>query len=195
MAAAVRKRWKRPEWIPTDMRRVARPADVLHRAHPLQRMPHAVGRAARADGMVPAAEQQQHGVAAPLQQVGALLVRRGQEPHEGVVEDVAHLLGADPPSPREALRQAREAGDVDERERALDDAPRRPALGQPFDQHVGDVRPEDDLAARRAGWGSGGVHRVQDTRPGEPCRGGLETIAQLPRYVEYAQGETSSGTW
>ena len=70
--------------------------------------------------MLLAREEEQDGVAAPLHEPGAVVVGDREKLREAGVEGVAHLLGADLALAGETLGHRREAGDVDERERALD---------------------------------------------------------------------------
>ena len=55
------------------------------------------------------------GVAAPLDQVGAVVAGLGEQSRERGAEHVAHLLGADLALAREPLGEPGEPGDVDER--------------------------------------------------------------------------------
>jgi hypothetical protein len=104
---------------------------------------HLDGGAARPRGMVVAAEEQQDGVAAPLDEPRSLDVGGGEQVGEAAVERVAHLLRADLPAAREALRQLREAGDVDKRDRALDRLPPgRRLIPDPVDEQPRHVRRE-----------------------------------------------------
>ena len=88
-----------------------------------------------------AVEQQQHGVAAPLHESGAVLVGGREELLEDHVQDVAHLLGADLAAAGELLRQVRETGDVREHGRAVDRAVRHVGhVAQPVDHEAGHIR-------------------------------------------------------
>ena len=115
-----------------------------------------------------AVEEQEHGVAAPLDHPGAELVCAREALGETLVEDLVHLLGPDLASAGEPLRQVGEARDVDERERALD--PPVDALGRlsdPLDDETRDVRLEP--RGRRCGRRRGGGHGMESSTraPGE----------------------------
>ena len=128
-----------------------------HRAHrraqvadPSEHPVHAAGRAGRAEGVVRTVEQQQHGVATPLEQVRALVLGNRHEGREHGVQDVAELLGPGAPLPRESLGQAGEARDVEHHQAGVQ-LPVREAVagGRPPGKqpgHVGRVlRPEREV--------------------------------------------------
>ena len=89
-----RKKSNSPLCTPTDMRRLTPPADELGAPDRAQLAAHAGRGAHRSNGVVLAREEEQHGVAAPLDQVPALPAGVGEQRREGGVEDVAQLLGA-----------------------------------------------------------------------------------------------------
>jgi hypothetical protein len=68
-------------------------------------------------------EDQQHGVAAELEQVPAFVVGSGEEFREAVVKNFRDFFSADLAVAGETLRHRRKAGDIHEDERALDGAP------------------------------------------------------------------------
>jgi hypothetical protein len=101
-------------------------------------------------------EQEQDGVAAPLDDARSVVVRDREQLGERLVEDVVHLLGADLALLRQPLRQAREAGDVDEGERAVDlPVAEIGCNSHPFDGELRDVRLEP-LGWRQNGGGRTG---------------------------------------
>ena len=110
-------------------------------AHVTQRAPHRRGRAARPDGMLLplllVVEQEQHRVAAELQQRAAPAIGLGQQRREAGVDRVDQLLGAFLPAPGQPLGQAGEARHVREDHRALN------GLGQYVDRarQAGEHRP------------------------------------------------------
>ena len=111
------------------------------RADRPQRGPHVVGGGAGAGRVAGAGEQQQDGVATPLHEVGALAPGVGEQGREGGVEQVAHLLGPDVALAGQPFGEPREAGDVDERQRAVDLHVAVVAVRRlPGAQQVGDVR-------------------------------------------------------
>ena len=75
---------------------------------------HPVGRPRCASRVLLTPEEQDDGVASPLEQICAVRVRDGQQPSEGGVEGVAHLLCTDGPEASESLGESREPGDVGE---------------------------------------------------------------------------------
>ena len=81
---------------------------------------HPDRRRARAPRVVLAAEQQQHRVAAELQQVGVLGVGAPDQLAERRIDHAGDLLGALAPALRERLGEVGEAGDVGEDERPLE---------------------------------------------------------------------------
>ena len=89
-------------------------------------------------------EQEQDGVATPLDHAGTLGVGDRQQLGEARVEQVVHLLGADLALLRKSLGERGEARDVDEGERARDLAnPGGVARAEPIDEqtrHVGSQR-------------------------------------------------------
>ena len=102
--------------------------------------PHLHCRVAGALGMALAAEHQQQGVAAELEQVGTAVEGQVQHPAEDTVEGLDDLLGTDAAALRQLLGQGREPGDVREHQRALDDPPRLPGrLVVPGQGHTRDV--------------------------------------------------------
>ena len=100
-------------------RRRLQPADGA------QAVPHPDRRVRGAGGVVVAREQQQQGVAAELQQAAARRVCNGQQLLEARIDRVGDLFGADLAVPGEPLRHLREARDVGEHHRAVDDTPLR----------------------------------------------------------------------
>ena len=81
---------------------------------------HEPGGATRAACGIRPAEEQEDGVASPLQQFAAARLGDVELRRERVGDDLADLLCARLAPNREPLAQGREAGDVDERERAVD---------------------------------------------------------------------------
>ena len=117
------------------------PGRCRERAHRTQRAAHFDGGAAAASGVTGSGEEQEHGIAAELQQVRALLVGGGEQPGEAAAHHLRHLFGADLALAREALGHRREAGDVHEHEGAIDLAPVGVgSLPRPFDEQAGKVR-------------------------------------------------------
>ena len=104
-------------------------------------LPRGAACALLVDGPV---EEQQQGVAAPLEQAGAVVVGLVEQRHEDAVERVPHQLRADLAAAREALGQRGEARDVDEHHRALD-LPMQVVgcLPQPVDDEPRHVRRQD----------------------------------------------------
>ena len=86
--------------------------------HPRQRVLHSHCCRGRAQRMILAAEEQQNGVAAELEQVGMVRVGLPDQLGEGGVDHTGDLLGALAPALRERLGQIREAGDIGEHERS-----------------------------------------------------------------------------
>ncbi len=78
-------------------------------------------------GVVVAGEEDEERVAAELQEHAAFGVRDGEQFGEARADDVGELFGTDPALACESLRQAGEAGDVDEDRGRVDLAP--PAFG------------------------------------------------------------------
>ena len=106
-----------------------------------QRRPHPVGRAGCAVRVVVPLEEQQHGVAAPLDQVGAVVADLGEQAGERRAEDVAHLLGADLALARQPFGEPGEAGDVDEGDGPVHaHVPVVVTGGHPATEEPGDVR-------------------------------------------------------
>jgi hypothetical protein len=88
-------------------------------------------------------EQQEHGVATPLDDTRAVVVGDVEQPAEAQVERVVHLFGANLALARQTLGHGREPGDVDKRERPLDlSVPSVRRLAQPADQKPRYVGPE-----------------------------------------------------
>ncbi len=110
---------------------------------PGQRLPHPDRRRGRALRVVVAAEEQQDGVAAELEQVGVMRVGPADELAERGVDHARDLLGALAAALRERLGQIGEAGDVGEDERPLEalGALRR-RVAQPVDGHPRHERPQ-----------------------------------------------------
>ena len=114
------KKWNVPVPMPTDIRRTIVPPARWSRPTRSMVPLHLPGRAAGAQLVVRAVEQQEQGVAAPLEEAGAPVVGLVEERAEHAVERVAHQLGADLALPGEPLGQRGEARDVDEDERCLE---------------------------------------------------------------------------
>ena len=113
-----------------------------------------------------AVEQEQDGVATPLDHAGALGVGDRQQLGEAVVEQVVHLLGADLALLREPLGERGEARDVDEGKRPLDLLVSRVRrLAQPLDRDSRHVRRQAvgsrDAGLRRSGRRSGHRNRLE----------------------------------
>ena len=90
-------------------------------------------------------EEEQQRVAAELEQPAAVRVRDVEERLERRVHHLGHLLGARLALPGELLRHRREAGDVDERERAFKLAVASlGSLAEPFDDDPRDERRQVD---------------------------------------------------
>ena len=137
--------------------------------HAGERLLHAGGGRAGAPRVVLAAEQQQDGVAAELEQVGVLGVGARDQLAERRVDHAGDLLRALAAALRERLGQLGEPGDVGEDERALE------ALGallrrvaQPVDRDARHERPQE--IHRRLEPCAGPVaHRRQAYRPLSVC--------------------------
>ena len=89
-------------------------------ADPLQAPTHPRRRPRGPRRVVLPIEQQQDGVASPLDQPGAVLVGDREELGEGRVQDVVELFEAHLPLAGEALGHLGESGDIDECDRACD---------------------------------------------------------------------------
>ena len=89
-----------------------------------QRPTHLERRTRGSGGVVVALVEQQQGVAAELEQASALRVGDREERGEGRVHHLCDFFRARSAEAREPLGHGREPGDVDERERAFDLAPR-----------------------------------------------------------------------
>ena len=108
---------------------------------PLDRLLHLPCRACGSLLVAGALEEEQHRVAAPLEQAGAPAVRLVEQRGEDRIERIAKELRTDLSSPVEALRERREARDVDERERALDCSMLRVwHVAQPLDLEPWNIR-------------------------------------------------------
>ena len=149
---------------------------------PAQRGTHLHRRGAGLNGVVPAVEVQQQGVAPELQQSAAPVVGDVQHGAEDRAQHVRQLLGPDPAPPRQPLRQLREAGDVDEHERGLDRSERLARRVQiPLERHPRDVPlqaiavdhvpPRRDRAAGRSAPRSQQVRAERDGAAGQGVRG------------------------
>ena len=139
-------------------------ADVHPERHPAhrglrppdlaQRPAHPVRRTRGAGGVTVAGEEEQQCVAAELEQAAALRIGDVEQVGERVVHHLRHLLRAHLPLAREALGHRREAGEVDERERAVERLPARGRLRlQPVDDEARHVRGE--IGRGRLGGDSG----------------------------------------
>ena len=102
-------------------------ASATDRPH---RLLHRDGRAARPFGMAIAFEEDEHGVAAELQDVSSELLRVVQDVGEDGVHRFGELLGAYPPAPGEPLAELGEARDVGEQQRGVELAPAQLRLGR-----------------------------------------------------------------
>ena len=133
----------------------------LERAEVGERTPHAVGRVAGASGVVRPVEEEQQGVPAELEQPATRGVPDVEQQREHAVHRHEDLLGTPLAEFGEPLGHGREAGDVDERERALKLAvPSIRSLAQPFDDDARDER-------RQIGHRRGPLrYRHQQTLPG-----------------------------
>ena len=138
--APTRKKWNRPLWTPTDIRRdTFCPRTVKPSDHP-QVAPHVDG-GPTGPGLVGLArEQEQQGVAAELEEASPVGHGDVQQGHEAGPDGGCQLFGAHLPVLGQTFGEFGEAGDVDEGHRAQD-LP-RPHLGrvvEPVDGQPGKV--------------------------------------------------------
>ena len=116
-----RNRFSGPVWIPTDIRRFtfAPGSSIRPTVRNVERISSAGG--AGPQQVVLVVEEQQHRVAAELQELAALLRRDAEERVEARVDRLGDVLGALASAAGQALGQLGEAGDVDEDGGSLDD--------------------------------------------------------------------------
>ena len=137
-------------------------------AHAGERLLHADRGGRGALLVVDPAKEQQDGVAAELEEIGVLGVRRRDELGKRRVENEGDLLGTLPAAPGQLLGELREARDVGEHERALEGARLRPRL---VAQPVG--RDPRNERSQRVGRGprTGGRAHVSNLREAGVRRG------------------------
>ena len=106
--------------------------------------PHGEGRTARTRLVLGSREEEEQGVPAELQQLGAIGVGQGQEADEALVDDGSEFLGSDLALFGQSLGELGETRDVDEDQTALD----RPVVqlgcgGLPVHDQARQVRHEE----------------------------------------------------
>ena len=178
-----------------------RPGSGRAPAHGGQGLLHPDRCRAGALGMVRAAEQQQDGVSAELQEVGMVGVGRPDQLAERGIDDAGDLLGALPSALRERLGQLGEPRDVGEDERPLEAARARLGrLAQPVDRDARHERPQRvgrRLEARQRrvahGRGSLGGHRVRcATSAFTTCRVEMTTESRLRNSFPCSTGSLTA---
>ena len=158
--------------------------DVAGRAqHPsafAQGSAHPVRGPAGARGVILALEQQQDGVAAPLDEAGTVPVGDLEQLGEDVVEQIVHLLRAHLALARETFRQLGEPRDIGECERAGDLAnPGGVARAEPIDEqtrHVGSQRFVHRLVDRDSGCSARPGRLPGDGSEESSCRGSADRV-------------------